>query len=113
VGSEDWPAPKARFHDLWNLVSDPAMPVVAWSRVSRNRGSRTAGVDAGTRRRVEARGIDRFLCGLREKLRAGTLRPLPVRERLIPKRGDEKKFHSVLERVVRFLSREHGNPVIG
>ncbi len=34
-----------RFHDLWNLVCDPATLVVAWSRVSRNRGSRTAGVD--------------------------------------------------------------------
>ena len=44
-----------RFHDLWNLVCDPATLVVAWSRVSRNRGSRTAGVDAATRRHVEAR----------------------------------------------------------
>jgi len=33
-----------------NLVCDPATLVVAWSRVSRNRGSRTAGVDAETRR---------------------------------------------------------------
>jgi RNA-directed DNA polymerase len=31
-----------RFHDLWNLVCNPATLVVAWSRVSRNRGSRTA-----------------------------------------------------------------------
>jgi RNA-directed DNA polymerase len=75
-----------RFHDLWNLVCDPATLVVAWSRVSRNRGSRTAGVDAATRRHVEARGVDQFLTELREELRAGTFRPLPVRERLIPKR---------------------------
>ena len=27
-----------RFCDLWNLVCDPATLVVAWSRVSRNRG---------------------------------------------------------------------------
>ena len=45
-----------RFRDLWNLVCDPATLVVAWSRVSRNRGSRTAGIDAATRRHVEARG---------------------------------------------------------
>ena len=50
-----------RFCDLWNLVCDPATLVVAWSRVSRNRGSRTAGVDAGSRRHVEARGVDEFL----------------------------------------------------
>ena len=75
-----------RFHDLWNLVCDPAMLVVAWSRVSRNRGSRTAGVDAVTRRRVEAFGVEQFLTGLRGELKAGTFRPLPVRERLIPER---------------------------
>ena len=80
-----------RFCDLWNLVCDPATLVVAWSRVSRNRGSRTAGVDAATRRHVEARGVDLFLRELREELRAGTFRPLPVRERLIPKR-DGKTF---------------------
>jgi RNA-directed DNA polymerase len=80
-----------RFHDLWNLVCDPATLVVAWSRVSRNRGSRTAGVDAATRRQVEARGVDQFLCELREELRAGTFRPLPVRERLIPKRDGRKR----------------------
>ena len=81
-----------RFCDLWNLVCDPATLVVAWSRVSRNRGSRTAGVDAATRRHVEARGVDRFLTELREELRAGTFRPLPVRERLIPKRGGKRRL---------------------
>lgn len=75
-----------RFHDLWNLVCDPATLVVAWSRVSRNRGSRTAGVDADTRRHVEARGVEQFLQELRGELKAGTFRTLPVRERLIPKR---------------------------
>src|SRR5215207_3189993 len=79
------------FCDLWNLVCDPATLVVAWSRVSRNRGSRTAGVDVTTRRHVEARGVDRFLREVREELRAGTFRPLPVRERLIPKRDGRKR----------------------
>jgi RNA-directed DNA polymerase len=80
-----------RFHDLWNLVCDPATLVVAWSRVSRNRGSRTAGIDAATRRHVEARGVEQFLTELREELRAGSFRPLPVRERLIPKRDGRKR----------------------
>jgi RNA-directed DNA polymerase len=75
-----------RFHDLWNLVCDPATLLVAWSRVSRNRGSRTAGIDSATRRHVEALGVERFLVELRGELRAGTFRPLPVRERMIPKR---------------------------
>ena len=75
-----------RFHDLWNLVCDPATLVVAWSRVSRNRGSRTAGVDADTRRHIEARGVEQLLTEIREGLGSGSFRPLPVRERLIPKR---------------------------
>ena len=81
----------SRFHDLWNLVCDPATLAVAWSRVSRNRGSRTAGVDAATRRHVEARGVEPFLIELREELRAGTFRPLPVRERPIAKRDGRKR----------------------
>jgi len=80
-----------RFHDLWNLVCDPATLVVAWSRVSRNRGSRTAGVDHDTRRHIEARGVEQFLTELREELRSGSFRPLPVRERLIPKRDGRKR----------------------
>jgi RNA-directed DNA polymerase len=75
-----------RFCDLWNLVCDPATLVVAWSRVSRNRGSRTAGIDGKTRRHVEQIGVARFLAGLRGELKSGEFRPLAVRERLIPKR---------------------------
>jgi RNA-directed DNA polymerase len=37
------------FHDLFNLVFDPATLQVAWQRVRANRGSRTAGVDGRTR----------------------------------------------------------------
>ncbi|MCA1709117.1 MAG: group II intron reverse transcriptase/maturase [Actinobacteria bacterium] len=68
-----------RFCDLWNLVCDPATLVVAWSRVSRNRGSRTAGVDADTRRHVEARGVEQFLVELRGELKAGTFPTLKDR----------------------------------
>ena len=85
-----------RFCDLWNLVCDPATLVVAWSRVGRDRGSRTAGVDAATRRHLEARGVDQFLSELREELRAGTFRPLPVRERLIPSAAANVAWVSLL-----------------
>ncbi len=76
------------FHDLWNLVCDEATLLVAWSRVSRNRGSRTAGIDAFTRHRVERElGVERFLRELRGELKEGRFRPQPVRERQIPKQG--------------------------
>ena len=45
-------APNRRFDDLYNLVYDPAILVVAWSRVRTNRGARSAGVD-----KVEPRSI--------------------------------------------------------
>jgi RNA-directed DNA polymerase len=48
-----------RFGDLFNLVCDPATLLVAWERVKRNRGSRTAGVDGQTRRVVEQMGVER------------------------------------------------------
>jgi len=78
---------QARFGDLFNLVCDPATLLVAWERVKRNRGSRTAGVDGQTRKQVEQAGVDGVLATLREELKSGTYRPLPARERLIPKRS--------------------------
>jgi RNA-directed DNA polymerase len=76
-----------RFHDLWNLVCDPATIQVAWARVRANQGSRTAGVDAWTRRnRAHHIGEDRFLIELRDALKSRSFRPLPVRERGIPKK---------------------------
>ena len=76
-----------RFGDLFNLVCDPATLLVAWERVKRNRGSRTAGVDGQTRRVVEQMGVEGVLARLRSELKDGTYRPLPARERLIPKRS--------------------------
>src|SRR5450755_229175 len=80
--------PNRRFNDLHNLVCDPATLMMAWLRVRSNRGSRSAGVDGQTARHVEQQvGVEKFLDGLREELRSGSFRPLPVKERLIPKRG--------------------------
>jgi len=77
-----------RFHDLHNLVCDPGVLMMAWLRVRSNRGSRSAGVDGQTARYVEqVLGVEKFLDGLRQELRSGSFRPLPVKERLIPKRG--------------------------
>src|SRR3954468_3524552 len=80
-----------RFTDLHNLVCDPATLMVAWQRVRANRGSRSAGVDGQTARYIERVGVERFLGTLREELRTRSFRPLPVKERLIPK-SDGKKF---------------------
>jgi RNA-directed DNA polymerase len=82
-----------RFRDLWNLVCDETTLAVAWSRVSQNKGSRTAGIDAVTRYHVEHRfGVERFLRELRGELKEGRFRPSPVRERAIPKRGGSLRY---------------------
>jgi RNA-directed DNA polymerase len=82
-----------RFSDLHNLVVDPVTLMVAWRRVRGNRGSRSAGIDGQTAYEIETRqGVERFLGELREELRAGTYRPLAVKERAIPKRGGKLRY---------------------
>jgi len=92
------------FSDLHNLVCDPATLLVAWRRVRGNRGSRSAGIDGQTAYEIETRqGIERFLDELREELRAGTFRPLAVKERAIPKRSGKLRYlgiPTVRDRVV-------------
>src|SRR4051812_29515514 len=84
--------PGRRFDDLFNLVHHPATLQVAWTRVVGNTGGRTAGVDGMNAADVERFGVQEFLDELRTAIKAGTFRPLPVRERLIPKPGREGKM---------------------
>jgi RNA-directed DNA polymerase len=87
--------PGRRFDDLFNLVQDPATLIVAFDRVAGNTGARTAGVDGLTVADVEqCVGAPGFLDDLRAQLKAGTFRPLPVRERKIPKPGGSGKVRS-------------------
>ena len=80
--------PGRRFDDLFNFVHDPATLIVAFGRVAGNRGANTPGVDGLTVADVEeAIGVPGFLDGLRASLKDGSFRPLPVRERKIPKPG--------------------------
>jgi RNA-directed DNA polymerase len=78
------------FGDLFNLLCGPATLLVAWERVKRNRGSKTAGVDGQTRWHVEQLGVENVLGELRQSLKDGSYTPLPVREHEIPKRGSGK-----------------------
>jgi len=98
--------PGRRFDDLFNLVHDPATLIVAFDRVATNLGARTAGVDGLTVADVERiMGAPSFLDDLRAHLREGTFRPLPVRERKIPKPGGSGRLRklgipTVADRVV-------------
>lgn len=96
--------PTRRFADLSNLVADPAFLLIAWRRVRGNRGARSAGIDGQTAYAIEAeRGEEAFLASLRADLRARTFRPIPVRERMIPKSGGKRRrlgIPTVRDRVV-------------
>ncbi|MGW5354195.1 hypothetical protein ACWERV_27200 [Streptomyces sp. NPDC004031] len=76
-----------RFDDVFNFVCDPATLVVAFERVAGNTGARTAGVDGLRADHVQAFGAEAYLEQIRSQLRAGVFRPMPVRERMIPKAG--------------------------
>ncbi|PYC76915.1 group II intron reverse transcriptase/maturase [Streptomyces tateyamensis] len=95
-----------RFDDLFNLVHDPATLIAAFDRVAGNRGAGTAGVDGLTAADVEeALGVPGFLNDLRGRLKTGAFRPLPVREKRIPKPGGSGKVRrlgipTVADRVV-------------
>ncbi len=85
--------PGRRFDDLFNFVCDPATLIVAFARVAGNQGANTPGVDGVTAASVEeVVGVPGFLDDLRAALKDGSFRPLPVRERKIPKPGGAGKL---------------------
>ncbi|WP_344933053.1 group II intron reverse transcriptase/maturase [Sphaerisporangium flaviroseum] len=98
--------PGRRFDDLFNLVHDPATLLMAFERVAGNIGSRTPCIDGLTVADVEQHlGVPGFLDDLRAQLKMGSFRPLPVRERLIPKPGGQGKVRhlgipTVADRIV-------------
>jgi len=64
--------------------------VVAWSRVRSNRGARSAGVDKVAPRAITS-ATESLLPTLRDELKAQSFRPLPVRERYIPKANGKSR----------------------
>jgi RNA-directed DNA polymerase len=94
--------PHRRFGDLFNLVADPGFLLVAWDRVRGNRGARTAGVDGRTAPSI-APWAGEFLDGLRSQIKDRSFRPMPVRERMIPKPGGKLRrlgIATITDRVV-------------
>ena len=84
--------PDRRFGDVFNLICDRATLVVAWERVAGNQGAVTAGVDGQTRVHIGEDEVVPFLQQLRDSLRDGSFRPLPVRQVAIPKRNGKVRL---------------------
>ena len=98
--------PGRRFDDLFNFVYDPATLMMAFDRVAGNKGARSPGVDGLRIADIEEYvGVPGFLDDLRVAVKDGSFRPLPVRERKIPKPGGSGRLRklgipAVADRVV-------------
>jgi len=93
-----------RFGDLFNLVSDLEFLAEGWLRVKANAGSKTPGIDKATVADIENRiGVGVFLNGIRDSLKSGEFRPVPVRQVMIPKKSGKLRklgIPTVTDRVV-------------
>jgi len=81
--------PERRFHALRDKVYCEDVLWRAWIAVRRNNGA--PGIDKTTLADVEEYGVTRLLGELAVELRAGTWRPLPARQVLIPKPGSTER----------------------
>src|ERR1700728_585210 len=88
--------PDRRFDDLFNLVHDPATLLAAFARVAGNQRANTPGVDGVTAAWVgKTVGVPGVPGDVRAVVKDDSFRPLPVRERLIPKPGGSGKLRKL------------------
>jgi len=81
--------PNRRFHALRDKVYREDVLQRAWIAVRRNNGA--PGIDKTTLADVEEYGVSRLLGELASELQAGTWRPMPARQVLIPKPGSAER----------------------
>jgi retron-type reverse transcriptase len=102
---ELWAAAKRsgnrRFHQLYDKAYRMDILQEAWRRVRANGGA--PGLDGKTIQDIEKRGVEEFLKGIQEDLRAKRYRPTPVRRKWIPKPDGKQRplgIPTVRDRVV-------------
>ncbi len=104
----DWlkPTDSKKVHSLVDKVYQRKNLQLAWGRVRENRGA--GGIDGQSLKEFEEQLVEQ-LDRLHEELKSDSYRPLPVRQRLIPKPGQPGKFRplariSSLPRIARLWS---------
>jgi RNA-directed DNA polymerase len=94
-------APDRRFYLLYDKICRQDILFHAYRLVKANQGA--PGVDGQTLAGIESNGLEEWLAGLREELRAETYRPQPVRRVMIPKPGGGERhlgIPTIRDRVV-------------
>src|SRR5216684_7505467 len=82
--------PEHKFEDLYSLLCNEVWLRVAHHKVNTNQGRETAGIDSESMSNFNG-DLEGNLERLREKLKAKTFEPLPVRRVYIPKANGKKR----------------------
>jgi RNA-directed DNA polymerase len=93
--------PAYRFYLLYDKICREDILDHAYQLAKANGGA--PGVDGQTFREIESTGLEKWLAGIREQLRAKTYQPQPVRRVMIPKPGGGERplgIPTIRDRVV-------------
>jgi RNA-directed DNA polymerase len=105
--------PAYRFYLLYDKICREDVLAHGYALAKANQGA--PGVDGQTFWGIEAQGLEKWLAGIREELRAKTYKPQPVRRVMIPKPGGGERplgIPTIRDRVVQTAAKLILEPIL-